>query len=60
MAKSNVVRIAALTPLGQDLGEAVNAFLSCCRSKNLSPNTIIYYENRLKAFRRYLQARIPR
>ena len=59
MAQSNVVRIAKYAPLSEDLGAAIEGFLNCCRSKNLSGNTLIYYRNRLNAFSRYLEETCP-
>jgi site-specific recombinase XerD len=54
MAGSNVVRIRRLGASAQDLGAAIQGFFSFCRAKNLSPNTLVYYRQRLAAFARYV------
>lgn len=59
MARSNVVRIASLTPMSSDLDAAIEGFVQRCKSKNLSARTIEYYGFRLRAFQRYLQDNYP-
>ena len=59
MSKSNVVRIASLTPLSSDLDAAIEGFVRRCQSKNLSPRTVEYYGFRLRAFQKFLDANYP-
>lgn len=54
MARRELVRIDSSSLGGASLRAAVGSFLGYCASKNLSPNTIIYYRCRLEAFCRYL------
>lgn len=54
MAKSQVVRIDSFVSPAEDMTAAVQSFLSYCRAKNLSPNTLAYYNYRLKSFLQYL------
>ncbi|MEN6356549.1 MAG: tyrosine-type recombinase/integrase [Armatimonadota bacterium] len=42
-----------------DIHGAIEGFLDFCRVKNLSENTIIYYNYRLTAFQRYLKEIAP-
>ncbi len=59
MAKANVVRIAGLTHLAEDLTAATESFLNCRKSMNCSPNTIVYYQNRFRAFAGFLDRKAP-
>jgi len=59
MARGQLFRIPAFTPVAQDLATAVEAFLDYCRAKNLSANTIVYYRYRLDALKRYLEGAAP-
>ncbi len=59
MTQPNVVRIASLAPISTDLAAAIDMFLSVCKGKNLSVNTLIYYRTRLQAFSRYVDATCP-
>jgi len=47
--------IRALTAQATDLSAAIDCFLTYCRAKNLSENTLTYYRYRLEAFRRYVE-----
>lgn len=59
MAKANVVRLAGFSPLSEDLEAAIDGFLSYCKSKNLSGNTLIYYQYRLQAFDSFVGSNYP-
>ncbi len=59
MTQPNVVRIPSLAPISTDLAAAIDMFLSVCKGKNLSVNTLIYYRTRLQAFSRYVDATCP-
>lgn len=59
METANVVRISGFSPLSENLSAAIDGFLSYCRSKNLSPNTIIYYRLRLQAFSNHVDTTCP-
>jgi integrase/recombinase XerD len=51
MAQARAVRIPQFNSLADDMAAAVESFLNYCRAKNLSKNTLIYYQHRLRAFR---------
>lgn len=51
MAQAQTVRIPKFNSLADDMEAAIESFLNYGRAKNLSPNTLIYYKHRLRAFR---------
>lgn len=59
MATQQAQRIDSFISPAEDMSSAINAFLSYCRSKNLSDNTIVYYGYRLDSFTKYLQRTVP-
>jgi integrase/recombinase XerD len=59
MAAGQAIRIDAFNSLAEDMPAAIEAFLSYCRAKNLSENTIIYYRYRLGSFKQYLDQNAP-
>lgn len=59
MARSQVVRIDKYISPALDLECAITGFFNYCRARNLSPNTILYYQYRLGAFKRYTDAKHP-
>ena len=54
MTGGQLLRIGSVANLADSLTAAIDGFLVFCRSKNLSPNTLIYYQYRLRAFQSYL------
>jgi site-specific recombinase XerD len=59
MARTNVVRIAGFNQPADDLSAAIDSFLACCKSRNLSGCTISYYRYRLQAFKAFLAENAP-
>ncbi|HEX2975730.1 MAG TPA: site-specific integrase, partial [Bacteroidales bacterium] len=59
MAKAKLLKTINFNSPADDLPTAVECFISYCRAKNLSDNTIGYYGYRLQAFSRYLTKASP-
>jgi integrase/recombinase XerD len=55
MAVGELIRLGALNDPTRNLSAAIECFLTYCRAKNLSENTLVYYGYRLEAFRRYVE-----
>ncbi len=54
MPVGQAIRISSATDLADNVTAAVDAFVIYGQAKNLSPNTLLYYQYRLRAFRDYL------
>lgn len=56
MVTGQTMRVGALTDPAKNLGAAIEHFLTYCQAKNLSGNTLIYYRQRLEAFRSFVES----
>ena len=59
MVSGQAMRIDSFNALASDMNAVAQSFISYCKSKNLSPETVDYYGYKLLAFTRFLEKNGP-
>jgi len=59
MANSNVILLPQVGKIANSFEAAIEAFMTHCKSRNLSRRTLEYYQTRLRVFSRWLAENYP-